>query len=201
MCTAESLAPRGPDGDTSRHTRPRENVFFSPLAVGSSPTSGTSKPASDAGFRGYYSVGGERGARISRATGRPGDRATWANRALMLPTARTGSGLSRVQFPRGSVQGPRGFGRHSGKPGLSLPCSPGRVGSDPGRFLHTLHPRSARQKERRPPGAGSTLRRRSATQETRKSFRKRWPEDRNNKEGAGDEWNLTGALEGWFFFR
>ena len=198
MCTAESLAPRGPDGDTSRHTRPRENVFFRPSLWVQVPPPALRNPRRTRVSGATIPLGASGGPEY---LGRPGDRATWANRALMLPTARTGSGLSRVQFPRGSVQGPRGFGRHSGKPGLSLPCSPGRVGSDPGRFLHTLHPRSARQKERRPPGAGSTLRRRSATQETRKSFRKRWPEDRNNKEGAGDERNLTGALEGWFFFR
>ncbi len=54
--------------DTLRHTRPRENVVFSARGVGSSPTSGISKPASDGGFRAHYSVGGQRGARISRAT-------------------------------------------------------------------------------------------------------------------------------------
>ncbi len=46
--------------DTLRHTRPRENVVFSTRGVGSSPTSGSSKPASRAGFRIPTSIGGQR---------------------------------------------------------------------------------------------------------------------------------------------
>ena len=49
--------------DTLRHTSPRENVVFSTRGVGSSPTSGSRKPASRAGFGVPTGVEGQRGAR------------------------------------------------------------------------------------------------------------------------------------------
>lgn len=127
---ARRWPPRGQTAthrDTSRHTRPRENVVFWVRAVGSSPTSGTSRPASRAGFRvPTRSLGASGGPEKSFNPG-VGQLPTPRLAPRGIPR-RTPSGIyflwppsfSKVRSPLPSDQVLRSHGKHPGSSGRGM---------------------------------------------------------------------------------